>query len=327
MISWRDNKGGSIKDEVLRTVANIVLDFGYVAILATALAFLASWSCWFDNLTHFRCQYIVLLAVCCAIWLIRRKRFWLVTGAIALLWNVGLVIPMYWPRPPAQDRQRATLTVVLSNVRTENTTPERVLEFLRKTPADIVVLEEVDEKWLERLEEWRQSMNNWLQNGQMDNFGIAVYSRLPRRNPVYDPLSVSTTPSISATYLFDGGSVNVLAAHPLPPGRSSTWKSRNRQYDAIQEWIAASEGNGIVVGDMNSAPWSPYFRRLLREGRLNDARRGFGVVPSWPSMAPIMLIPVDCVLVQDKLSVVSFERGPDVGSDHYPIIAKLQWKR
>lgn len=326
MTAWRERIARAVKEEVLKTVANIFTDFGYLAIVGTGLAFLAPFYWLLDNLTHFRWQYVAILLIACPIWWRRQKRVWRALGAAALLWNIVLLVPYYWPRRAAADVPRPVLTILLFNVRTENRTPERVLEYLQRTRADIVVLQELNESWVQRLKPWSKEWNH-LEYPQDDNFGLAVYSRLPRRKPTYDPMRDTTSPALSAVFLFDEKSVEVLAVHPLPPGRGETWSIRNRQYESIAEWCRQGPGNRIVVGDLNSGPWSPFFRRLVRDGRLTDTRRGFGVVPSWPAMTPILWISVDWVLVPEKLQVVGVERGPDLGSDHYPHIVRLQWKR
>ena len=80
----------------------------------------------------------------------------------------------------------------------------------------------------------------------------------------------------------------------------------------------------IVVGDLNTSPWSPHFRDLLTATGLRNAAAGHGWIPTWPTWFWPALIPIDHVLVRGPLGVEDLERGPDVGSDHYPLIAGLR---
>jgi endonuclease/exonuclease/phosphatase (EEP) superfamily protein YafD len=50
--------------------------------------------------------------------------------------------------------------------------------------------------------------------------------------------------------------------------------------------------------------------------------RGARVRRPPPPVAPVALLPVDHVLARG-FELVSGERGPDLGSDHYPVLARL----
>ncbi len=76
----------------------------------------------------------------------------------------------------------------------------------------------------------------------------------------------------------------------------------------------------MVLGDLNVTPWSPFFRDLLREGALRNARKGYGLRPTWPTMLPPLLIPVDHCLVSSGVTVHDCRAGRNVGSDHYPLV-------
>lgn len=76
----------------------------------------------------------------------------------------------------------------------------------------------------------------------------------------------------------------------------------------------------LLLGDLNVSPWSPYFRRLLRESGLRDSSQGRGVRPTWPTFNPLMLIPIDHCLYSPGIAIVNRQTGPHVGSDHFPVI-------
>ena len=56
---------------------------------------------------------------------------------------------------------------------------------------------------------------------------------------------------------------------------------------------------------------------------LKDARRGFGLDPSWPTFLPLLGIPIDHVAVSDEFLVTDHRKLPAFGSDHFPVIAEL----
>jgi endonuclease/exonuclease/phosphatase (EEP) superfamily protein YafD len=80
----------------------------------------------------------------------------------------------------------------------------------------------------------------------------------------------------------------------------------------------------IVAGDFNTSPWSPHFRELLAEAGLRNAAEGHGWIATWPSWFWPARVPIDHVLVGGRLGAASLERGPHIGSDHYPVVADLR---
>ncbi|MEM7114526.1 MAG: endonuclease/exonuclease/phosphatase family protein [Chloroflexota bacterium] len=86
------------------------------------------------------------------------------------------------------------------------------------------------------------------------------------------------------------------------------------------------------MGDFNSSPWSVYFQEFVWETGLRNGRLGYGIAPTWPAprfalnqfphLAPA-LTPLDHILYSPDMTLNSFEVGPYVGSDHYPLIVKL----
>lgn len=62
------------------------------------------------------------------------------------------------------------------------------------------------------------------------------------------------------------------------------------------------------------------FKRLLRQSGLKDSAQGRGVCPTWPTFNPLMLIPLDHCLYSSGIEIMARQTGPQVGSDHFPVI-------
>ena len=95
---------------------------------------------------------------------------------------------------------------------------------------------------------------------------------------------------------------------------------------ALAQIVAERPGPLVAVGDFNSTAWSPYFSDLLNQTRLHDARLGFGLQPTWPTRQILLRIPIDHALVSEEVTVHDFRAGPDVGSDHFPVILDLSFE-
>jgi endonuclease/exonuclease/phosphatase (EEP) superfamily protein YafD len=217
--------------------------------------------------------------------------------------------------------------VVSINVHTANRQHDRVVAYLRETEADLIVALEVDNRWARALEALNDRYPHRVVEARDDNFGIVLLSKKPFvRSQVVD-LAGSEVPSIDVTLDVDGVQVPVLGTHPVPPATPVYAAERNRQLASIATWAASHSGKAVVLGDLNTTPWSPYFSRLLTDGRLVRAHPRWGVEPTWMADQPWVSLLLDHVLVSPEIGVTSVEVGPDVGSDHRPVRADLLMPR
>lgn len=243
-----------------------------------------------------------------------------------------LVLPLipYWVSPPVSTSPEAAnssanspaLRVVLANVLFTNPDPQPFITWLKTASPDfaelpdLVIIEELNRAF-------EAAMNQHPAYGYQhsvytgDAFGIGVWSR--------HPIKVSTA------YLGDAGlpsltihwkGITLLATHPLPPIEARYFKARNTQYVALEQFFKGITGPKILVGDLNITPWSGYYRGLAQGANLRNSRQGQGILPSWPSHWPAPLrIPIDHVLWQGPWQRVDTQLGPDIGSDHLPVMA------
>jgi endonuclease/exonuclease/phosphatase (EEP) superfamily protein YafD len=109
----------------------------------------------------------------------------------------------------------------------------------------------------------------------------------------------------------------------MPPGSKETFELRNVQLRGLASLAGQSKGMMILIGDLNVTPWSPDYARLIRDSGLRDARRGHGILPTWPTFFPLMMIPLDHCLISPTLAVSDIRLGPNIGSDHLPLIVDL----
>ncbi len=150
-----------------------------------------------------------------------------------------------------------------------------------------------------------------------------------------------------ATYPADGGPITVVATHlawPWPPGRQ---RAQSLRVATLLKSFPAART--IVAGDFNSTPWS---FALRRQDRLFGLQRRTRALFSWPAAgivhispakhrpkamfywpiftigflqpgSPMPLFPIDQVYAGKAWRTVSVERGPKLGSDHYPVVVTL----
>ncbi len=253
---------------------------------------------------------------------VRRYRLALAHAGFAAA-SVWFVAPAWFgadeplPDAPAFD-------VVLVNVHTQNRDHDSLLELLRGDPPDLAVILEVNERWMAVLEQLRDVYPHIHAEPRPDNFGIALLARRPWIAVRTHVFGEAFVPSIVARGKFGGREIEIVATHPLPPMRPRTQALRDDQLVQLNGYLRRRTGPLVVAGDLNTSPWSGAFTSLLEGTRLRDARRGHGVLATWPDGRPWPLVPIDYVLVSPELTVADARVGPAIGSDHRPLRVRLQ---
>jgi len=198
-----------------------------------------------------------------------------------------------------------------------------VENFIRQSYPDLLILEEVNDAWIQHLAGLHDLLPYSRVEPQSDNFGIALFSKLPLTNVEIHTFGRTGVPSVSAEVEIGGRWVVLVGTHPLPPGSAETTRQRDEQLADVARYALGRRSSMIVVGDLNTTPWSDSFRTFLKKSGLTDSGRGFGYQPTWPTMLSPMLIPLDHCLVSPDLQIISRRRGVNVGSDHYPLVVEI----
>jgi endonuclease/exonuclease/phosphatase (EEP) superfamily protein YafD len=293
---------------------------GVVASIATLLGFLGDWWWGFDLFSHFRVQYFLGLSAV-AIVLVLRRQYWVPAcfGLFAIV-NLCTIAPFYFGGVPLPSEGSRTYRSLLMNVNTESGDPARVAQTIRQLEADLIVLEEVSDRWLSALS---PSLRDYPYSEVMpseDNFGIALFSKHPLVRSEIKEIGEAGVPSVIAEVELPDGRITVIGTHPLPPNGAENSRMRNDQLAQLPAFVRQVNGPVLLLGDLNGTPWCVPFRRLLRETGLRDSSQGRGVLPTWPTYLPLLLIPLDHCLHSGEIHVATKQRGPRVGSDHYPLV-------
>lgn len=304
------------------SLTGIVTVCSLMVVASTLGGFLGSFHWALNVLSHFRVQYLVCLTIAvAALMALRAWRRSLVCALFAVV-NLLMILPLFFGKAetPASAME---FRVMLVNVNRWNNRTNLVRKCIEEADADVIVLEEVDSGWMNRLEDVCAKYPYTETRPRDDCFGIAMLSKYPLENAEIIYLGTAEVPSVSAEVDVNGRSLFVLGTHPLPPGTTAYWRHRNSQLSAIPGYLADVELPIILLGDLNATPWCPYFRALLRDSGLKDSEQGHGVQPTWPSHNPLLLVPLDHCLVSPEIVVTSRKVGPYTGSDHYPLVVDL----
>lgn len=302
-----------------------LLDAAGALLAAAAVAgFLGSFWWGFELASHFRVQTgcaLIVLAILAA----GRRQWWRLAlrGALASA-NAAVVLLPLLPDSPPTTTPVATVRIAVLNVHAANQRFDLTRQFLAAANADVILLLEVTDRWIQQLSALQTDYPHAIVEPRDDDFGLALFSRWPLAKPQVVDLGDASVPSVSTeVVLTNGATLHVLGTHPVPPAGPTGARHRNAQLAAIAHCSRQQTGPRVVLGDLNTTPWSPFFRRLLGEADLKDTSCGRGVFPTWPRAFWPLRIPIDHALVSPDVLVLAKRTGPSVGSDHLPILVEL----
>lgn len=313
-----------------------------MGVIVTSLAIITSrfgWSIQLEKLAHFQVQYwLVAIALTIVILCLKRYRL-----ALAMLFCCALLstqIVFWYAFTSPFSKASANYRVISTNVWVRNTNAEKVLAFVEAEDPDLVLFMEVNEemgKQLEALETRLPYSSNQLTPYRL---GTVIYSKRPLSEVQLQQFNTRSAVHISALVEVDGKPLSIVGIHPFPPISQELFVDRNRAFEAVSEYVKAQSEPVILIGDFNATMWSPYYRQLVRQSGLNNARAGFGILPTWPAklsyhsslpglnaLTGLLQIPIDHCLASPALQVANMHTGPDVGSDHLPIVIDFQLDR
>lgn len=318
-----NNTQNSIKYVVSRLV-NLVHAGVFASLVSTVCSYFGSLNFFLDLFSHFRLIYTVAFVLGIVLALIQKKK------RLALAWSIGLLInsaamaPLFWGGNTGPSVDGIPLRVMTINVLRKNQDKQAAVQAVVNARPDIVVGIETDKPWADAFEKaLKTDYPHYKIADRADNYGILIFSRHPIEKVDVFESPVAYVPTIRATILTEKSTVVVYGIHTFPPLSDFNALSLKTQLGDVAKRIRAETGPVILMGDLNSTPWSYYFRTFLTNSGLIDSMRGFGPQSSWPSNLPKIGIPIDHILTTPGIATTRRTVLGDVGSDHRPVVADL----
>ena len=215
-----------------------------------------------------------------------------------------------------------TLTANLYNGRAD---AAALADALRTYSPDFVAVQELSDNAAEVLDDWGTSH---LLDPRDDTTGMGAAARF---DVEFSRLGFPFRSPIRA--LFDGqdwgfGSVELISAHvvnPIARPLLDSKRTRSRELAALESILAerGAAETRIVVGDFNSSPAWPLYRRLSQlatDGAVaaGTARRTWGYFPKGPR-----LLRIDHVFLQGAVCRAT-ELVTIPGADHRALLADIE---
>lgn len=282
--------------------------------------------------------------------LLRAKRL---SSANLILLLIGAVwfVPKYLPDNlfAGSPDYNTSLKVVTFNIWGNNNRLDDLIAWLQESEADLVLLQEVPPAWagatipgLEAVFPYQVS-----QPYDLRPWGDAILSRHPilthdryallNGHRANDRVEIDLNGTVVAVYNVHLFLPQGDTWHFRPPVNNSLVNMlaryddtrRNQQIDRLLEILESEDKPFIVGGDFNTSDNAVVYGQMTNHWTDSFREAGIGMGGTWPSapagfprFVPAMLR-IDYIWHSDALVTLSAEVGPDLGSDHYPVIAAL----
>ncbi|MBP0000197.1 MAG: endonuclease/exonuclease/phosphatase family protein [Cyanobacteria bacterium SID2] len=292
------------------------------------------WPIYLELGSHFQLQYFILSLVALVVLVFSRWQRFVWIGIFCSAVLAVQVLPWYLPPARFVPQPSSNLRVLVSNLHNHNRQFDRVLDFVRQEHPDFAVFIEVNHPWSEQLDTLRDILPYRFSSETFESRGVVIYGKQEPIDPQLKWFGNQQTASIVSQLEVEGRRLSIVATHPLPPVKFWRFQSRNQHLDRLGEYVQTLTQTTLVLGDLNVTMWSPYYKQLIQRTGLKNARQGFGILPSWPTqntfnklprqIAWLFSIPIDHCLLSPEIQVTNVRTGPDVGSDHRPLVVDLR---
>lgn len=282
--------------------------------------FLSPWLAAADSVAHFRFHLTAVMALLAALLAILGS--WRRAGLAAILSAIGAagVVPVLGVlQAPASVGESRVINVVQLNLSFRNRTPEAVAKFVRAADADIVTLQEVTGRTGKVMGLLASDYPNRVRCPYARVGGVAVLSRLPRARG--EAQGCIEGQGLSWIRVIAGGQeLTVASLHLHWP-----WPFRqHRQIGELEKYLRILPRPVLLAGDFNAAPWSHAVQRVADatgDSVAPGLRFSFGI--QFSPWTPSLPIPIDHILLPGDITPLDLQLGPELGSDHRPIVARL----
>lgn len=246
------------------------------------------------------------------------------------LWRI-LPFTSLWPKEvhKAANPSAPVIRLVVSNVEMENRNVAALAEFVEARQPDLILLLECDEWWLDQLKPKLVDYAHSVLRPRDDTYGMALYSKLELVQPHVRFISGDESPSIhTGVRLREGDLFRIHGLHPPPPVPEYAEKSVDRDAElmSVGREMTHDVLPCIVAGDINDVAWSHTTRLFCAVSGLLDPRIGRGPMPTFPVNFSLLRFPLDHVFLSPAFRLINFERGPDIGSDHFPVFVEVSFE-
>jgi len=207
----------------------------------------------------------------------------------------------------------------------KNTTYEEVSELIKTQQPDILFLMETDQKWFAALQSVLEGFTTITKELKDNCYGCVFATRLTVIDVNIHYVAGDDTPSVHATLEDKAGKIFIFRGiHPRPSFPRQTLKKRDAELRQTAKFAREKHVPEIIMGDFNDVIWSRNSVKFKKIGQYLDPQVGRGCIKSFHAKFRFLRFPLDQLYVTKGVDLIVLERGPFIGSDHFPMIVKMR---
>ena len=239
--------------------------------------------------------------------------------------NLIEVAPWYTPKIRPTNSKNP-IEILVYNVTASNQNYDKAITYAQQEGADVAIFLESAGEWPHNLTRLKEDFPYHLPV-QVAEFDI--YSKHPILHHELHFFG-DYRGFIECTINIDGIPYTVVAYHAYAGfylGKRG-FELRNEQLQRLTKMYRDTRERLIVMGSFNIDPWSPIYKRAMKDSGLFDARKTFGPSPSCALTPrayqfPWLARPIDTAIVSESVQVQEFRTGPFLGSKHLPLTVEI----
>ncbi len=218
------------------------------------------------------------------------------------------------------------LKILLMNTWHEHPAPDRLVGALGASGADVAVLVEFGPNKQHLLGALRATFPHQVSCAAAWSCAMAIVSRVPIEASGYAPHQAGVPQMIVARVKSksraqgDDAILTIVGTHVWRPSRDP-WRHAS-EMRGLAGFLRTIGGPLVLAGDLNAAPWSASYRRLLAHTGMTATARMLPNWPAWPVAVP--QVAIDHILVSSDLAIEGSGVGRPAGSDHLPVWAHIR---
>lgn len=274
----------------------------------------------------------VTLLLCAAVFAALRAWWRAAVAGVLLCWALAVTLPVVVPAAASASPGPGSpvQTIAVMNTLVGTAPGEASRAWLASLDADLLAIPECSTPWDEAI----RAVGRWpyaiVKNDDHAPGGIALFSKHQIMSGEAALAPGATFSHVEAIVECPGGPVRVFAIHPPPPVRRALVEARVAEFAWLATRVTHSTIPVIVLGDFNDTRFGRTYATFVGATGLQPVSRVAFPRGTWPTRVGSTSVPrwfgiaIDHVLVSRKFELLGFEVGPELESDHRPVVARVR---
>ncbi|MBU3729124.1 MAG: endonuclease/exonuclease/phosphatase family protein, partial [Phycisphaerales bacterium] len=244
------------------------------------------------------------------------------------LWVLPVLLPREAPVPVR------TMRIAYANVNAWSAPSASSMAWFSASDADVVAIVECSAEWADALgsvagpggARWPHA---FIRADGHAMSGVAVLSRHALRDAKAFVSPEGRFPMVDVTVDAPDGPLRIMVAHPVPPVSADAARMRDSEIRWLAQRCSDSGMPTAIVADFNDTPFGRALAAFGARSGMRSAASATGLVTTWPARVggipwpPPLRIAIDHCFVSPGIGIAGLAAGPDIGSDHLPLLIDI----